>query len=345
MRKLLLGLAIITLLYACSDDSISTTETDEAFFTAQLTNDVAINPILAQPRAALDNSREGMYHGVIGTMDQSLHGTIWINVANDGNYNAKIITDQGEHLSFFAKQNQRRTNQSLLFKGERGSFYFDASDFNNPIATEVVFDNTKGFVQVVKDRSNQRAMTFLGTFQDDNDPTFVGTWDLITEGIPNPDAFGLPLLSRVIVNAPGGNVFDDTEFDAFEYNCFITNGPIMPVFLSSAEGNEFWVQQQTAVWAGIEATYSIGQSTLASTLNNLPNTGFHNNEPGVSGPRCLAIKDLIGFWSWNGRSGSLNFDGGLGLTGLTSSNIPSNIDIDGLTEMISNASFEEKRSR
>jgi len=317
MRKLLLGLAIITLLYACSDDSISTTETDEAFFTAQLTNDVAINPILAQPRAALDNSREGMYHGVIGTMDQSLHGTIWINVANDGNYNAKIITDQGEHLSFFAKQNQRRTNQSLLFKGERGSFYFDASDFNNPIATEVVFD----------------------------DPTFVGTWDLITEGIPNPDAFGLPLLSRVIVNAPGGNVFDDTEFDAFEYNCFITNGPIMPVFLSSAEGNEFWVQQQTAVWAGIEATYSIGQSTLASTLNNLPNTGFHNNEPGVSGPRCLAIKDLIGFWSWNGRSGSLNFDGGLGLTGLTSSNIPSNIDIDGLTEMISNASFEEKRSR
>jgi len=340
MRKLLTGLAALTLLYACSDDTISITETDEAFFTTQLTNnDVAINPILDQPRAVFDTSSEGMYHGVIATIDQSLHGKIWINVGNDGNYNAKVITDEGEHLSFFAEQYQSRGNNNHLFKGVRGSFHFDVSDFNAPTATDVILDNIEGFVQVVKDRSHQRATTFLGTFQDDNDPEFIGTWDIITDGTPNLDAFNLPLITQVIVNAPGGNVFIDTEFDAFEYNCFVTNGPIMPVFLSSADGNEFWAQQQTADWGGAEATYSLGQSTLASALNDLPNTGFHNNEPGNPGPRCLTIEDLIGFWSWNGRSGSLSFDGGFNFT---SSSAPSNVDFDGLVETLSKVYFEEK---
>ena len=337
MRKLLLGLATTAMLYACSDDTISTTETDEAFFTVQLNNNVAINPITVQPRAALDNSSEGMYHGVIATTDQSLHGRIWINVANDGNYNATVITDQGEHLSFFAKQNSLN-GLSFVFQGTRGSFHFDVSDLNAPQATQVILDQTDGFIQTVKDRSDQRAMSFLGTFQDDNDPTFSGTWDLITDGTPNPAAFNLPLLSQVVVNAPSGNVFIDSEFEAFEYNCFITDGPIMPVFLSSADGNEFWAQQQSAIWGGAAATYSLGQSTLASTLNDLPNTGFHNNEPGNTGPRCLTIEDLIGFWSWNGRSGSLSFDGGLSPAPFA---IPSNVDVDGLIETISNVYFEE----
>ena len=36
---------------------------------------------------------QGLYHGVIVTLDTEIHGKIWVNINNDGNYNATVVTN------------------------------------------------------------------------------------------------------------------------------------------------------------------------------------------------------------------------------------------------------------
>jgi len=49
-----------------------------------------------------------MYHGIVVSSDIEIHGKVWINLGNDSKYNAAIITDTSDRLSFFG--NMGRAN-------------------------------------------------------------------------------------------------------------------------------------------------------------------------------------------------------------------------------------------
>jgi len=115
MKKLILSMAVVAMLFSCSTDNVnSETET-----TADLTQ--------MTPAKALDQSSEGMYYGVFGHNEiKDLHGKILINAGNNGTYSALIQMVNGGDIRFQGISNSR-TN--IHFTSDRGSFDFNAIDF------------------------------------------------------------------------------------------------------------------------------------------------------------------------------------------------------------------------
>lgn len=109
----------------------------------------AINPITILPQVRFNEDTKGMYHGIVVSSDTEIHGRIWINLENDGKYNATVVTDTGDKLSFFANMGRGPSITSLTtiaFIGERGSFTYDVSDYSHPVATQVVIDNKESYI-------------------------------------------------------------------------------------------------------------------------------------------------------------------------------------------------------
>lgn len=318
MKKYYYVLALALLTLACTKDDSPMYESTEIF--TNTTTTVDLDAHYNSPEEEFDNSSKGLYLGTVVTTDFSLHGKIWVNVANDGTYKATIITDQLEELLFVGQPNINNEYR-IQFEGDNGSFTYDVSDFNNPQALVVNLNGKEGYIQTVKDRSNQRANAVLGTYVDDSDAAFTGSWDLITNGDTTGTAFGYPALTEVHILSPGGDMYIIDQFTPFAFPCFDINGDdaqdvndiTIPVFHAAggAAGNinEFWALDQTATINGFELMYSLGQSSTLSQTFGVGNTMFINNDlgnPPTLG--CFIIPSKKGIWSWNGREGSVFFD-------------------------------------
>lgn len=353
MRKqiLLLGVFASMFFVSCSEEEITTSDVASTDLEVTIEH-VNFDPATAQPTARFNEEDEGLYHGVIVSLDTEIHGKIWINVNNDGNYNATVVTNTGDRFAFIGKQLNREGNL-LSYIGDRGSFSFDVADYNNPVITNVIIDNKDAHISAVKDRAGQRAAAILGTYQDFDDPDFNGTWDIITDGTPNEDAFGFPLVSEVVFTHNNGMVFTDTEFENFEYPCFfygldddgVLITEIAPVFLhedpmTTPNGrNEFWLQNQVFDLGGQPLTYWIGQSSALIDVNGLEfvNHGFFNNDfADTPNEICTAFDGQKGLWFWNGRAGFSSFDDPFDVPMMA----PENVDYEGFRQMVSEATFQ-----
>ena len=339
MKKMIIRAFAVALCFSCSNEeenmNTNTANFDvtiEAIALEQASTDIngeykgAINPVTFTPESRFNEESKGMYHGIVVSSDTEIHGKIWINLENDGNYNATVVTDTGDKLSFFANMGRGPSITSfatIAFVGERGSFTFDVSDYNHPVATDVVIDNKNSYIQTVKDRSDQRASATLGTFVDLDDETFAGTWDLLADGTLVANFVGsdlatpvpLPGLTQVCIVSPLGDMYVDDVFDLYDYPCVGATG-FPPVFYNSdpsATGptatNEFWAQDQQMDILGITNFYWLGQSTVLSIFNEAENAGWHNTDLfGTGDPGCFGYTELKGIWTWNGRVGSASFD-------------------------------------
>lgn len=317
MKKYYYLLTLVLLATACTRDDSPNYESTEIF--TNTTTSINLDAVYNGPDQEFDNSSEGIYLGTVVTTDFSLHGKIWINVANDNTYKATIHTDNLEEILFVGEPSSENEYR-IQFEGNNGMFTYDVSDFTNPQATDIKINGVEGHIQTVKDRSTQRANAILGTYEDDNDPSFTGSWDLITDGSTTGTAFGYPALTEVHILSPSGVMYVIDEFTPFAFPCFDINGDnsmdandiTIPVFHSAGGSagdiNEFWAQDQTASINGIELTYSLGQSSTLSQ-NGFGNTMFINNDlaspPSIG---CFVIPGKKGIWSWNGREGSVFFD-------------------------------------
>lgn len=320
MKKQILLLSVFAagLLGSCSDEEIITSNDATTDFEVAI-EQIDFNPETAEPDSRFNDTSDGLYHGVIVTLDTEIHGKIWVNVNNDGNYNATVVTNEGDRFRFSAKQFGISATQ-LSFVGERGSFDYDVSNINHPIATNVIIDSKEGHIASVKDRAGQRAAAILGSFTTNDDPMNIisGTWDLITDGTPNPDAFNFPLLTEVVITVTNnGNVYSDTDFETFDYNCFFDTNGIAPIFLhedpmTTPNGrNEFWAQDQSFLLGNATLNYWLGQSSGLVDINGptFADHGFHNNDfadPPAS--VCTSVDGQKGIWTWNGRTGISTFD-------------------------------------
>ena len=329
MKKHILSFLMLSLcIMACSDDEVITNDTLNADLTSTV-NIETVDITTATPNKAFDLVGAGLYQGIIVTEDAQFHGKIFVNVGNDGNYNALVETDTRERVSFKGEP-LNRANTLFQFEGKRGSFVYDVTNYDSPVASEVVIDNTNGFVQTVKDRSEQRAAVALGTYADTIDPSFTGPWDLITDGTPAINSVGrdgatpivLPLLTQVCILGPGGNMFVDNVFENHQLSgCFGGGTGFPPTFfftdpttdvdnINPASANEFWAWDQSVDILGQTLTYDLGQSSVISALNNFPGIGIVNDafDPDTGDPVCAIFPvGVKGLWSWNGRSGSIFF--------------------------------------
>jgi len=171
MKKLLLSMAVVAMLFSCSKDSVET-ET-----TADLTQ--------MTPSKSLDDKTDGMYVGVFGHHEiKALHGKIFINVNNDGNYTAKIEMVNGDHIKFVGSS---INNTNIHFTSDRGSFDYDTLNFATPVASNVFIDNEESYIVTVKAKNNLVPHVLLGTYEETgNEANFYGNWDMLGDDIPNP---------------------------------------------------------------------------------------------------------------------------------------------------------------
>lgn len=360
MKKYFSLILLGAIAVACTKDDPASIDAPETAAITTSTSVIyeAVDPTTEEPAEAYDNSSRGMYHGIIVTQDVSVHGKIWINIANDGDFNATVVTNEGEKMAFFGVPS---TDEKMIsFEGDNGSFTYDLSDFNAPKATNVTVNGISGYVQTVKDRSNQRATATLGTYVDLNDETFTGTWDLLTDGSTTGTAFGLPALTQVCFMSPFGVMYTDDAFEPFSYPCWDIDGDMdgdidditAPVYLNQSgtpDGiNEFWAQDQSVDVNGITLSYWLGQSSFLSQgaddggTDDRANSAWLNNnldvifgDPRVDG--CFIFTGFKGIWVWNGRLGSVSFDDEFDGMPPTRAN-DSSIDYDGLSEAMSSLS-------
>lgn len=176
-------------------------------------NNEIISLFEEEPDPLLDNSNRGLYHGVFSTSDLSLKGKIYVNIVGGDTYKAEIKLRDGELLEFTA--NATNDLDHISFSNERGSFTLNITDIDHVTATNVTLDTKEGYIQVFKDRSNQRVIMALGTFVEDANPSFTGNWDVVTTGIAHPnDDFGdgFETIQTMVVSI-NGNMFMDTNPD------------------------------------------------------------------------------------------------------------------------------------
>jgi hypothetical protein len=175
MKKLILSMAVVAMLFSCSKDNV----TSETETTADLTQML--------PTKALDQSTEGLYVGVFGHNEiKELHGKILINAGNDGKYSAIIEMVNGNDIKF---QGSSINKTNIHFTSDRGSFDFNTVDFTSPTASNVTVDNiADAYIVTVKAQNRMIPHVLLGTYEESgNETNFFGNWDMIGDDEENPN--------------------------------------------------------------------------------------------------------------------------------------------------------------
>jgi hypothetical protein len=341
MKKALLLVLCLSFLVGCDTDS----ETNSDFESVDLTRNVdltkIIDPDTARAEARFDNSTNGIYKGVFVSDDMKFHGVLTVNVGNDSQYNAILEYGDDEKIGFLRVDNNSKSISNVVeFRGGSAGFTLDVSDYKKPVVTAGYINGVEAQMKLVKEKSANRIVIVLGTFSDDRDPSFNGTWDLIGFSgealitVPTTD-IDLPLppgvypafvdvevqtLDELVVTI-NGVVFTDDKMESFRAgaNCL----SIMPnfpneKFLPFASGEQTQVLEPlipgpwpTFVWDIDE--YAVGDqiSLLGGNVANW-NVAFSyasrrwpNGTEGDYWTTNCVKSPLGGTWNWSGRRGHI----------------------------------------
>jgi len=315
MKKLIAILWIALVLFSCSKEEETTVnETFEADFSK------IVNPDTATPNTDLDRAVEGLYIGVFVSADTQHHGIITVNLENDGNINAIIAFDNQDRLGYVGQQLDERT---YSFKARNSSFDVVISDNKQAEVVNAKINDQLANGHIVKDHSTNRSTVMLGTFVDDSNPNFGGTWDFVSSGttvitipIPVPPfsfSFTANTIDELVVcyddGTPSGIMFTDNSMESFTGTgaCpFVPPSPLQPFFtgpqtldiplLGLTDVDEYAAFDQSSTLGNHVSTWNLGYSLVAGTGGN--QEYVDNNCDIVPG----------GVWSWNGRNGSFIFN-------------------------------------
>ena len=244
------------LLLACSQDNDNT---DENY---NLTLQTAGSAQTQAPKAALDNSVNGIYHGIIASTTTQSRGKVWINVGNNGHYNAYIEMVGGAIHNLELDSNsiaQDTGENNYVFRNTEGNFQLNLNNINQPRVTNAVFNNHNYTINVLKSRSQNRASAITATFAE-GDPVsnFLGTWSLISDGtVVNPNGNNGEAITSVIITMDG-STYTDTVFDNFNgSNCFGISS-FVPVLNSDSVIGHIISAYQTSPFASGMAKWGLG---------------------------------------------------------------------------------------
>ena len=305
MNKFFLIIVVVFVSFSCSTESIVNNENEEVNYF--LKNDLSKQ----LPVVDFDNQINGMYHGIIASEDSKIHGQIWVNIANDGEYKAMVETINKERM-YFSDVEKEASFNSIYFEGKRGSFTIDVTNTDDVRVSNVLIDDKVANIRLLKERNGTKNRAILGTFVDDLDASFGGTWDLLststqTVTLPTGLMFPFPttvdvvvnIVSETVVTKTGGGIFIDSSMELFTpgATCVeeIPTGEQAPFFsgeqnlLGLVDINEYALGNQTSTYGGAVNSWSFIFSKAAGDI-------YYDID-------CNEITS--GTWSWNSRSGSI----------------------------------------
>ena len=304
------------LLVSCTQD----TETVDASLdlTANETVDLTtiINPDTARAAAQFDNTTNGIYKGVFVSTDISYHGVLTVNLANDSQYNAILEygDDQNQRLGFVRVNNDASSISNVIeFRGKNAGFTLDVSDYALPVVTEASIGGQGAQVKVLKETSGNQVRAVLGTFVQSDDPTFTGSWDLMSSGtrvVTVPTGLPAPTTIDVTVN----NISDvAVTVDGVLFSDIVMEDFIVP----NVCGAPLPIGNQAPFYSGMQTIggFPINEYAAATQTSTFvvgdPAATWNLVYSGYQGglyydADCNVIAG--GTWSWKGRTGTITLD-------------------------------------
>lgn len=217
------------------------------------------------PSESLDNSENGIYFGVIASGVDRSRGKIWINVGNDNRYNAYAEMVDGKIIQFDLKaetKEQSATTSEYTYTNSAGSFNLDLSNYNQPVVSNAVLNGVSYFAHLVKSRSHNRASAITTSFEENNNPVFGGTWNLISDGsISDPNGINGEAVTSLMITM-GTQVFIDNSFENYNANYCLGISDFVPTLSGNSVANTVMCDYQTSTMAGGTVKWNLGYDPL-----------------------------------------------------------------------------------
>lgn len=287
IKKLLFTAFTAGLLLACQSEEFSIitsiNDTNSLFFQT--------------PESELDESKEGLYHGLFNSFDTSIKGEIVISLGNNGRYEAEVLLVNGKSIYFGT--NTIRT-ENVLFVNARGSFELTIKDNNILEVDDFLFDRKPCYIRAYKKLRGVDVSVALGTYTETANASFMGNWDLlnlgsqvIPEGLPSGTALGI---DRVIISSPSNTVFEDSNLiKEVPPLCIDYPAPIAYVADVFGDGEDqiLEAQSQVSTFGGMDCFWGISVGASFNTVIG----DYYDDDCQVT---------TSGTWSWNGKTGSIS---------------------------------------
>jgi hypothetical protein len=260
LKTLFASFVFLFLLLACSGENDTLDEGLNHIAPVYLT---ANNQI---PNEAFDNSKNGIYFGVIASGIDRSRGKIWINVGNDGRYNAYVEMVGGKIIHFTLQGGTRSVSESnsiYIFINTEGSFILDLTNFNEPKVTSALFNNTSYFTNLIKSRSYNRSTTAVtAIFEEIGNPIYGGTWNLISDGsLSNPNGINGQGITTLMITM-GTQVFIDNSFENYDASYCLGISEFVPTLNANGVTDTVMCDYQTSFMAGGRVKWSLGYDPL-----------------------------------------------------------------------------------
>lgn len=311
---------------------LNSCQTEELELESQDNSIVALNLETFIPDASLDTNVKGKYVGVIGHHTNStIHGKIFINSGQYGQYNALVQMTDGSRLKFTGTPQTREAN-IVHYKGDNASFTVNFENHNHAVVASVQFDTeeTDGYLVLHKTTKGVDAVVLTGTYVDSSNSAFTGNWDLIGDGnvtiipvdvnvpgVPFPVTLNVPTenIGTLSVSHTGSTTpLTDTTFETnAAINCIGgtfpgANFPTVPFIIPSDIPNPIG-----GVLGGEGSVSSGGQTSLFNGSNASWSLSYGDPIPAANFPGGFTDDSCVpatsGTWSWNGRTGTISIDG------------------------------------
>ena len=277
MKNLLLILMAAVLL-SCSEDAI-----------IEQSQNTETNLMLSAPDPALDDLPIGLYRGIVATYDLSVHGEIVISIKNDGSLRAQAELLDGTNMQFEGIQ---LSTSEFSFKGARGVFQFRLDDSKKIKIHDAIFDNQDGAVVAYKEMLGGGITVAFGTYADDVDPTFFGTWDMINFGALEGSVGG-QIIDDVVITESGGAVYTDADTGNFEpFTPCILFPANEPYVLLGPPNSFINAKDQQSSFNGSVCNWSLQYATNSTATVYFDDDTCSNAAPS-------------GTWAWRSRTGSI----------------------------------------
>ena len=264
-NTLLLVIFASMLLLSCETDSIEMVDN-----TIDLTTQIGISAKEQAPNQLFDITSQGIYHGVVASKTSQLRGKIWINLGNNAAYTATIELINGTIETFTGVQNAKATKQNrYTFNGANSSFTVVEGTVNDFEIDDLYLLEEDFHTYIIKSKSNRVATSYTGTFSDPTNPSFSGTWNILSNGSVSPNGLDGTEISDVMVTF-GNTMFIDTDMEQGVSSCF--GSPWIPVvdLLSTVDEGVLAFNQQSN-FNGI-VNWDLGQSNFVFGIGYLNST-------------------------------------------------------------------------
>lgn len=311
IKKTTLLFLVATVLFGCSPEADTTTESPAIDLS------MLVNPNTVLPEAKYDTTEKGIYRGIFVGNDMSHHGELTVNVQNDGHFNAVLVTTDAAKFGFVGYPFFSNSLVSkVVFHGEdQSKFILNLTHSEEPIIEEAFIAGKPATAKVLKETSQNSVMISLGTYTDDSDPSFNGTWDFLSTEtevitIPTGQPFPFPatvditvnIISELVLVTAGGGMFTDTAMEEF------MAGAVCPATFPTGSQRPFFSGEQTI--GGVVEINEFAAGNQSSPLNGTDASwtflySFANGSAYYD-IDCNVL--TAGTWSWNGRTGSILLD-------------------------------------